>query len=195
MDGTDGTDALAIQTSLSQPDAFVAIFERHFDVIARYLRRRVDPVLADELAAQVFVVAFSRRESYDSTQADARPWLYGIAASLLRGHARAEERELRALARTCVDPLRLSSARAPAGDEALPGAALEPELARVLAELAPQDREVLLLHAWGELGDEEIADALGLPVGTVKSRLDRARRRVREAIARISALGEEASHG
>jgi RNA polymerase sigma-70 factor (ECF subfamily) len=190
----DETDANAIETSLSRPDAFVAIFERHFDVISRYLRRRVDPVLADELAAQVFTVAFSRRESYDSTQADARPWLYGIAASLLRGHARAEERELRALARTCVDPLRFSSAR-PAAGEGLPGAALEPELARVLADLAPQDREVLLLHAWGELGDEEIAAALGLPVGTVKSRLERARKRVREAIARTSALGDEASHG
>ena len=187
----DETDANAIRTSLSQPDAFVAIFERHFDVISRYLRRRVDPVLADELAAQVFTVAFSRREAYDPTQADARPWLYGIAASLLRGHARAEERELRALARTCIDPLRLAGPR----DPALPGAALEPELARVLAELAPQDREVLLLHTWGELGDEEIADALDLPVGTVRSRLERARKRVREAVARIAALGEEASHG
>jgi len=188
------SDANAIRTSLSRPDAFVAIFERHFDVIARYLRRRVDSVLADELAAEVFTIAFSRRESYDSAQPDARPWLYGIAASLLRGHARAEERELRALARTCVDPLRVSSARGRAPG-ARPGTALEPELARVLAELAPQDREVLLLYAWGDLRSEEIADALDLPVGTVKSRLDRARRLVREALERVEGIGEEASHG
>jgi len=183
----DRTDAGAIQASIGRPSAFFAIFERHYEVIARYLRRRVDRLLADDLAAEVFVVAFSQREEYDPAQPDARPWLYGIAASLLRSHARAEERELRELARTCIDPLRPSRARlAPA---------TEPELARALAELAPEDREVLLLHAWGELRDDEIADALDLPLEAVRSRLDRARRSIREALAEAAAPAEEASHG
>jgi RNA polymerase sigma-70 factor (ECF subfamily) len=183
----DRTDAGAIQASFGRPSAFLAIFERHYEVIARYLRRRVDRVLADELATQVFVVAFSRREEYDPGQPDACPWLYGIAASLLRSHARAEERELRELARTCIDPLRPSRAR--------PAPATEPELARALAELAPEDREVLLLHAWGELGDNEIAGALDLPLEAVRSRLDRARRSIREALAEAAAPAEGASHG
>jgi RNA polymerase sigma factor (sigma-70 family) len=182
----DRTDAGAIQASLGQPSAFLAIFERHYEVIARYLRRRVDPVLADELAAQVFVVAFSRRETYDQSKPDARPWLYGIAARLLRSHARAEERELRALARTCFDAL---------GTSAAPAAAHEPALARALAELAPEDREVLLLHAWGELAEPEIAVALGLCVDTVRSRLGRARRAIREELERAAAPTEGASHG
>lgn len=183
----DRSDAGAIQASIGRPSAFLAIFERHYELIARYLRRRIDPVLADELAAQVFVVAFSRREEYDAAQPDARPWLYGIAASLLRSHARAEERELRALARTCLDPLR------PARSEPLHAA--EPELARALAELVPEDREVLLLHAWGELREEEIADALGLSLDAVRSRLERARRAVRAALVQATAPAEEASHG
>jgi RNA polymerase sigma factor (sigma-70 family) len=187
MPTMDRTDAGAIQASFGKPSAFLAIFERHYEVIARYLRRRVDRILADELTAQVFVVAFSRREEYDAAEPDARPWLYGIAASLLRSHARAEERELRALARTCVDPLRPSrGALAPAQ---------EPELARALAELAPEDREVLLLSAWGERGDDEIADALNLPLEAVRSRLDRARRSIRDALAEAAAPTEEASHG
>src|SRR5438067_2305906 len=99
MPAMDRIDADAIQASIGRPSAFLAIFERHYEVIARYLRRRLDPVLADELAAEVFDVAFSRREAYDPSQPDARPWLYGIAASLLRSHVRAEERELRELAR------------------------------------------------------------------------------------------------
>jgi RNA polymerase sigma factor (sigma-70 family) len=187
MPQMDHGDAGAIQASISRPAAFLAIFERHYDVIARYLRRRLDPVLADELAAQVFVVAFSRREEYDATQPDARPWLYGIAASLLRSHARAEERELRTLARTCLDPLRPSRAAL--------ASATEPELARTLAELAPEDREVLLLHAWGDLREEEIGDALGLPLETVRSRLERARRSIRDALARAAAPAKGASHG
>ena len=187
MPWMDRSDARAIQASIGRPSAFLAIFERHYEVIARYLRRRVDPALADELAAEVFVVAFSRREAYDPSQPDARPWLYGIAASLLRSHVRAEERELRELARTCIDPLRPSRVAI--------HPATEPELARALAELAPDDREVLLLHAWGELRDDEIADALGLPLDAVRSRLDRARRSIREALDRAAAPAEEASHG
>ena len=187
MPWMDCTDAGAIQASIGRPSEFLAIFERHYELIACYLRRRVDRVLADELAAQVFVVAFSRREEYDPTESDARPWLYGIAASLLRSHARAEERELRALARTCIDPLRPPRAR--------PAPATEPELARALAELAPEDREVLLLNAWGELREDEIADALGLPLEAVRARLDRARRSIREALAEAAALAKRASHG
>jgi RNA polymerase sigma factor (sigma-70 family) len=187
----DRSDATAIAASLDEPRAFVAIFERHFDVIGRYLRRRLSETLADELTAEVFMIAFARRASYDLARPDARPWLYGIAANLLRAHARAEERELRALARAAADPT-----RSPEVAVDSPSTPLEPVLAGVLAGLAPGDREVLLLFAWGELKYEEIAHALELPVGTVKSRLNRTRALVRAAIStELPGLTKEASHG
>src|SRR2546421_4573837 len=187
----DQTDATAIAASLDEPRAFVAIFERHFETIGRYLRRRLNEALADELTAEVFMTAFARRASYDLARPDARPWLYGIAANLVRAHARAEERELRALARAAADPT-----RAPAPGIDSPATPLEPVLAGVLGALAPGDREVLLLFAWGELKYEEIAEALELPVGTVKSRLNRTRALLRAAISnQLPGLVKGASHG
>lgn len=184
----EATDAELIATSLDDPRAFVAIFERHFESISRYLRRRLSRMVADDLAAEVFATAFSRRFTFDLSRPDALPWLYGIAANLLRARARLEQRELYALAQTGIDPV-----GAGASDAAL-GSALEPVLARALLELGPADREVLLLFALGDLSYEQIAVALDLPIGTVKSRLNRARRFVRGRLADV-ALTEEASHG
>lgn len=180
------TDAAVIAASLQDPQAFVPIFERHFEAISRYLRRRLNRMVADELAAEVFATAFSRRAAYDLERPDALPWLYGIAANLLRARRRMEERDLRTRAMT--DP-----PRAGAPDRAL-GSTLEPGLARALLELGSADREVLLLFALADLSYEEIGVALELPVGTVKSRLNRARRIVRRRLTGL-ALVEEASHG
>jgi DNA-directed RNA polymerase specialized sigma24 family protein len=167
------TDAEAIAASLSEPGAFMAVFDRHFDAIHRYLRRRVGKEIADELASETFAQAFEHRRRYDRGRPDARPWLYGIAHNLLRHHYRDEERALRAYARTGVDPVQGS-----VGDGCSPG----PELADALAALSPGERDVLLLVAWGELEYAEVAEALGIPVGTVRSRLNRARGRVRELL-------------
>lgn len=184
----EATDAQLIAASLNDPRAFVGIFERHFESISRYLRRRLSRMVADDLAAEVFATAFSRRFAFDLNRPDALPWLYGIAANLLRARARTEQRELHALARTGIDPV-----GAGVSDAAL-GSALEPVLARALLELGPADREVLLLFALGDLSYEQIAVALDLPVGTVKSRLNRVRRFVRGRLADV-ALMQEASHG
>ena len=183
----EATDAELIAASLDDPRAFVAIFERHFESISRYLRRRLSRMVADDLAAEVFATAFSRRFAFDLDRPDALPWLYGIAANLLRARARMEQRELHALAQTGIDPVGV-------GVSDSLDSALEPVLARALLELGPADREVLLLFALGDLGYEQIAVALGLPVGTVKSRLNRARRFVRGRLTDV-ALTEEASHG
>jgi RNA polymerase sigma factor (sigma-70 family) len=169
------TDAEAIAASLSEPRAFVAVFERHFDAIHRYLRRRVGKPIADELAAETFAQAFEHRRRYDPRRPDARPWLYGIAHNLLRHHYRDEERALRAYARTGTDPLQ---------DSVEEAAREGPELAEALAGLSPRERDVLLLVAWAELEYAEVAEALGIPVGTVRSRLNRARGRIRELLER-----------
>src|SRR5690348_11576564 len=67
----------------------------------RYLARRVGGEAADDLAAEVFLAAFSQRHRYDAARECARPWLYGIATNLVGAHRRQEARYLRALARAC----------------------------------------------------------------------------------------------
>ena len=92
------SDSAAIGVSLTDPGAFGVIFERHYDAVHGYLRRRLDPHLADELAAQTFLVAFDGRARFDRGRPDSRPWLFGIATNLARNHRRHEIVELRALA-------------------------------------------------------------------------------------------------
>jgi RNA polymerase sigma-70 factor (ECF subfamily) len=174
------SDAAVIVASLADGAAFGEIFDRHFVEIDRYLARRVGSVLADEIAAEVFVTAFRSRGRYDPDVADARPWLYGIAANLARRHWRTERRRLRAYARTGVDPVCEDSGDI---DRRVDVLAAGPALAAALAALRPGEREVLLLFAWGDLTYEELARALGVPVGTVRSRLSRARGHMRELLA------------
>lgn len=126
-------------------------------------------------------MAFRRRAVYDPRSEDARPWLFGIAANLLRHHRRTERRQLLAYARTGADPA--AEGGFDAADARADAAAAGPAIAGALATLRPWDREVLLLYAWGDLTYQEIGDALAIPVGTVRSRLARARRRVRELLA------------
>jgi RNA polymerase sigma-70 factor (ECF subfamily) len=179
-----------IAASLTAPEAFEGIFDRHFRTISAYLRRRLTHTIADELAAEVFTTAFAGRRSYDLDRPDALPWLYGIAANLLRRHAREEERELHAYSRTRIDPVAASDGEPL---ERLLRRGLEPALAHALMNLEPSDREALLLFAWADLSYDDIAYALALPVGTVKSRLNRARGQVRASLAaQFAAVIEEA---
>jgi RNA polymerase sigma-70 factor (ECF subfamily) len=167
---------------LRDPRLFAGVFDRHYVAIAGFLRRRVERSLADELAAETFLRAFDGRGRYDVARADALPWLFGIASNLLSRHRRAEERRLRAVARErrLADPV-------PGLDEVdarLDAAAASAVLASALASLGVGDREVLLLYAWADLSYEEIAVALGIPVGTVRSRLHRARGLLRKRLER-----------
>lgn len=172
-------DSALIADAIENPASFAMIFDRHFDAIHGYLQRRVGRDLADEISAQTFLVAFDRRGRYDTARPDARPWLFGIATNLLRRDRRQELRQLRAYARTGVDPL-LDPFD---GIEAkLDAASMGRELAGALARLSAEERDVLLLYAWAELSYAEIAQTLELPVGTVRSRLSRARGRVRELL-------------
>jgi RNA polymerase sigma-70 factor (ECF subfamily) len=173
------TDAEVIVASCTAPGAFGAIFDRHATVVHRYLIRRVGADEADALVGDVFRIAFERRQHFDPDRASARPWLYGIATNLVARRQRTEARRLRATAR-------LAAVRAPTFDPADAVAAavdagtLWPRVAEALTALPAGERDALLLHAWEGLSYAEVADALDLPVGTVRSRLNRARRRLRE---------------
>lgn len=174
-------DGELIEQSRGEPERFAAIFDRHAPAVHRYLARRAGTSIADDLTAETFLVAFRQRERYDTGQPDARPWLFGIATNLLRREQRTELRQYRAFARTGIDPVMASDE-----DDLLSrvsAAAASHRLAGVLAELSERDRSVLLLIAWGQLTYDEVAQALGTPVGTVRSRLHYARKRVRAALA------------
>jgi len=172
-------DGQAIAASLADPRAFGVIFERHFGAIHNYLRRRLNRQLADELASQTFLVAFDRRASFDHRRSDSRPWLFGIATNLARNHRRREIRELRAITELTPDPvLGIDGVESRIDAERMRGV-----LAQALADLPSEEADVLLLLVWAELDQPEIADALAIPVGTVKSRLSRARRRLQAELA------------
>lgn len=174
-------DAAIIARSLAEPERFAEIFDRHYPRIHGYVARRLGPALAEDVASETFLIAFDRRRRYDRSHPGAAPWLFGIASNLIARHRRAELRRWRALAR----------AGAPGAveghDDRVAGRvdahALRGRLAAVLAELPHRDREMLLLVAWGELSLEEARRALGIPAGTARSRLHRARRRTRAALA------------
>jgi RNA polymerase sigma-70 factor (ECF subfamily) len=181
----DASDADCIARSLSEPAAFEPIFDRHFGAVHRYLHRRAGRDLADELAAETFALAFEQRASC-RTSASALPWLYGIATNLLRRRRRAEGRRLRAYARTGLDRWAAYEDEAAARAD---GSRLDAQLARALAAMRPRERDALLLYALADLSYEEIASALDVPVGTVRTWLHRARRTAqRELSAEADAL-------
>ncbi|AHH94129.1 RNA polymerase sigma factor [Kutzneria viridogrisea] len=174
------SDAAVIRSSLAEPAVFAAVFDRHASTIRGYLTRRVGSQLADDLTAETFLTAFRLRHRYDQDRPDALPWLYGIAANLLRQHRRAEVRQYRALARTGVDPA--TEGHAEAVSARVAAGTVTRQLAAALARLNAGEREALLLLAWAGLSYEEIACALDVPIGTVRSRISRARAKVRAAL-------------
>ena len=176
-----------IRRSVSDPEIFGAIFDRHAATIHRYLARRIGRTLADDLTAETFLIAFRGRDKYDLSHADSRPWLYGIAANLLRGHQRAEIRQYRALARTGVDPVFSFDD----SDDRMTAAHQVRALAGVLADLPPGERDVLTLVSQAQLSYAEVARALNIPVGTVRSRLHSARKRIRNALPSLEGFHDE----
>ncbi|MQY03297.1 RNA polymerase sigma factor [Actinomadura macrotermitis] len=185
------SDAGVIGRSRREPEAFAALFDRHYTAVHGYAARRLGPALADDVAAETFLIAFDRRDRYDTARPDARPWLYGIASNLVARHHRAEVRLYRALARSGADEVTEGHADGVAGR--LDARAVRGPLARALAGIADGDRDVLLLVAWAQLSVQEAGEALGVPAGTARSRLHRARKKIRAALGDTdpTSLGED----
>jgi RNA polymerase sigma factor (sigma-70 family) len=177
----EDSDARVIARSRDEPEQFAMLFDRHADAVHRYAARRLGPEAAEDLMAETFVTAFQRRHTYDLARADARPWLFGIATNLVGRHRRAEARRFKALSRL-PEPVEHEE---PVADRAVARAGatgVRRELAAALGGLSARHRDVVLLVAWAGLDYEEAAEALGVPVGTIRSRLHRARSRLREAL-------------
>jgi RNA polymerase sigma-70 factor (ECF subfamily) len=173
-------DAALIAASLDTPLAFATVFDRHYDFVHRYLGRRVGLDIADDLASETFTTAFRVRARYDLAHSDARPWLLGIATNLVRHHRRAEVRRLRAYER--LEVAQAEDLEEDAVAARADAAAAGPWIACALARIPDADRDALLLLAWADLTYAEIAIALEIPIGTVRSRIHRARQRLRELL-------------
>lgn len=182
----DGRD---IAASVGDPDRFRPVFDRHFPAIRTYLTGRTGPDSGEDLAIETFAVAFRMRDRFDADQATARPWLFGIATNVLRHHRRSEFRRLRAHTRARANPFASADHAFEEVEDQLDARSAVPVLARGLARLPDDQREALLLHVWAGLDYEGVAAAFGIPIGTVRSRISRARHRLRELL-RASGHGQ-----
>ncbi|ROO90860.1 RNA polymerase sigma-70 factor (ECF subfamily) [Actinocorallia herbida] len=162
------------------PERFTAVYDRYFDAIYAYVAARLGPEAAEDVAAETFTVAFRQRLGFDPTRGEVRAWLFGIATNLVARHRRAEARYYRALSRTSAEPPSPGHEGRVVATVTAEG--LRPRLAAALAALRPAERHVVLLVALAELSHEEISQALGIPYGTVGSRLSRARAKLRTAL-------------
>ena len=190
-DYAERDDASVIGRSRNEPEVFEIVFRRYADQIQRYVSRRIGADAADDVVAETFLLAFRQRDRYDLSRASARPWLYGIATNLIGRYRRTEVRHFHALARVGVD--QVAESFTDRVDAAVSASAVNRRLAAALAALPAAYRDTLLLVAWGDLSHEEAAAALRVPAGTVRSRITRARSKLRRILgdADPSALHEE----
>ncbi len=187
-------DAAVIERSWDEPERFGAVFDAHYAEIHRYASRRLGPHAADDVSAETFALAFRQRHRYDLSRRSARPWLYGIATNFIRRHRRDEVRLLHAVGR-----LRPEAEPAPGHEDEvtakLSAQGVKGTLARAVAALPANQRDVLLLVALAGLSYDEVAQALDVPFGTVSSRLNRARKKLRRALNGTNPLlDEEETH-
>jgi RNA polymerase sigma factor (sigma-70 family) len=166
------SDGRAIAMSLRSPEAFADIFDRHFVLVHRYIARRAGTDVADEIAAQTFTLAFANRDRYRDDLGTARPWLLGIATNLLHEQWRRERRHANVVERLWLEADQRWSTSATATADAATDD--DGRLGAALAALSADQRDALLMHVWGELSYAEIAQTLGVPIGTVRSRISRA---------------------
>jgi RNA polymerase sigma factor (sigma-70 family) len=169
--------------------AFGELYERHARSVQAYcLWRTADLQLAEDATATSFLEAWRGRRRLELTTESAAPLLLGVATNVLRNHWRSQRRHTRALER-----IRNADPRLPPEheDEAIArvDAVLQiREAGAAIRALPLPEREVLALLAWGELGYAEAAAALGIPVGTVRSRVSRARSRLGDAFAGLALI-------
>ncbi|WP_241980639.1 sigma-70 family RNA polymerase sigma factor [Cryobacterium sp. Hh11] len=186
-------DNETIRKSVGTPAVFAEVYDRHAPAVFRYAIGRVGQSHADDIMSETFLVAFNRRASFDLSVVDARPWLFGIATTLIRKHAQVEARAWKGL---FAD----GAAAVPFDAIAAVGTRIDAEIAvkeiaAALRKMPARDRDALLLYAWSDLDYAGVAEALGIPMGTVRSRLNRARQTLRRASHRASRPEQEVDHG
>lgn len=191
----DRDSALVRMAAAGRVSAFPELMRRHGSALHSYLARRGGRDAADDLLSEVFLRAYAALGQYDHRSGDVRPWLFGIARNVLREHWRRS-----GTSNECHAPVELLSKDDdpwPDVDARLDAVARSASLYRALTMLPASDREVLLLVIWEGLTPSEAAVVLGIPQGTARSRLHRARSVMRqllddESAAQPAASGKEA---
>ena len=177
---------------MREPAVFAELYDRHARSVFRYAAQRIGDHAAEDVMSETFLVAFEKRHTYESDVQDARPWLLGIATRLIRKHTRLEAVSWKGMAAELagqIAPDFIDQAR-----DRMDAERLVQRLGRALKRLRAADRDTLLLYAWADLDYAAIAAATEVPIGTVRSRLNRVRRVLREA-AGTHTITEEVEHG
>jgi RNA polymerase sigma factor (sigma-70 family) len=178
LDASALSDADVIAASLDDPDLFRLIVTRHGGAVLAYAARRVGRQDARDVASEVFLRSFRLRNRYQDLRETCLPWLYRIARNVV-GECLKKTNRSEGIALVFHPPA------AGFEDDVLDrvvAASVIAELRRALELLPDRDRETLLLFALDGLTYGEIAASLGIPPGTVGSRLTRARNDIRAQV-------------
>ncbi|HZS30904.1 MAG TPA: RNA polymerase sigma factor [Gaiellaceae bacterium] len=171
-------DTLWQRSRAGDTDAFGLLFERHARAIYRYCLFNVgDWSRAEDLLSIVFLETWRRREK-DLPAGKVLAWIYGIAAHVVRNQRRTERRYAAALKRLPEE--RPTPDFTESSQDRLDAERGFARALQLLARLSADEREVFVLCSWTKLSYDEAALALGIPIGTVRSRLARARVRLGE---------------
>jgi len=190
--------------------AAARLYDDHVDAVHALVARRVGAAAAPAITAEAFELALRTWDRFDTERGTERLFLYGIATRALRGHLDVERDHLRSLRITSdalsvdmLDPLVSGQQAAPArvveheanedlrggsaavtGDDGADPRAPEARVMRAVSELDPEDRDIVLLSLWESCPQSSIAEALELPVSSVRSALGRIRRELKIAVAK-----------
>jgi RNA polymerase sigma-70 factor (ECF subfamily) len=168
------SDAQLTRSAHGDSAAFTHLVKTHSSALHGYFARRM-PAVSEDLLAETWLQAFAARRTFDPARGSARGWLFGVAHNVLAQHLRRAGRTEPVPGPDVTDPWQVV-------DQRLDAAAMAPALRRALAELPVEERELLLLISWEQLTPSEAAAVVGIPAGTARSRLHRARGRLRDRL-------------
>lgn len=160
----------------SDEDRFEALYWAHHQELLAFIRRRTSPDVAEDIAAETFVVAWRRIEE---VPVQARAWLFGVSRNVMNNHARSHHRQ-QAL------QFRLELQREPHQDDMSSAIASRADLASAWNRLTELEQEAIALTAWDDLSNAEAAEVLGCTKSAFAVRVFRARRRLLHLLERTS---------
>lgn len=155
--------------------AFRELFEATYDDLVRFVERRAHAVLAEDVVAEVFMIAWRRLDDVPTELSQARAWLFTVAYQTLRNSSRSDRRQEAVALRLAQQP--------PRRDAEADDTASRIDLFRAWQKLSPRERECLALVAWDGLGQAEAAQVLGISTSAFSVRVLRARRRLRHHLS------------
>jgi RNA polymerase sigma-70 factor, ECF subfamily len=162
------------------------LFGRHSGAVLAYARRRLDSAEdAEDVVVEVFATAWRRREVVPE---EALPWLYATAGNVIAHVIRSDSRRTR-LGTKLATVRPLHTAEADPAQQVVDAATAHETVSAALDDLSESDAELLRLWAWEQLDPAEIAEVLGCSPGTARTRMHRARARLREALVKRGVAG------